>query len=107
MMKVHMRMLVAILAVGPAILSAQDRPTSAPTARPIVPWTVLRQGLVDGSTDHRRQAVLAAGSIGATPDAVAFIEEALRDKETIVRQTAAAVLGQLKAPESIPCSKGG
>ena len=26
----------------------------------------------------------------------------MRDKETIVRQTAATVLGQLKAPESIP-----
>jgi HEAT repeat protein len=72
---------------------------------PITPWTILKQGLVDGSTDHRRQAILAAGSIGATPEALKFIEEGLRDKETIVRQTSATVLGQLKAPESIPYLK--
>jgi HEAT repeat protein len=73
--------------------------------RPIVAWTILKQGLVDGSTDHRRQAMLAAGTIGATAESLKFIEEGLRDKDTIVRQTAATVLGQLKAPESIPALK--
>jgi len=74
-------------------------------ARPITPWAILKQGLFDGSTDRRRQAILATGSIGATPEALQFIEEGLRDKETIVRQTAATVLGQLKAPASIPYLK--
>ena len=49
--------------------------------------------------------MLAAGSIGATPEALKFIEEGLRDKDSIVRQTAATVLGQLKAAESIPALK--
>jgi HEAT repeat protein len=94
---------VTVLTLVPVSLQGQDRPIAQPTSRPIVPWTILRQGLVDGSTDHRRQALLAAGSIGATPEVVKFIEEGLlRDKDTLVRQTAAAVLGQLKATESIP-----
>jgi HEAT repeat protein len=77
-------------------------PAAPLVAYPITPWTVLKHGLIDGNTDNRRQAMLAAGSIGATPEAVKFIEEGLKDKETIVRQTAATVLGQLKAPDSIP-----
>ncbi len=70
--------------------------------RPITPWMILRQGLTDGNADRRRQALLAASSIGSTPESLQFIEEGLRDKDTIVRQTAATVLGQLKDPASIP-----
>src|ERR1051326_8572799 len=66
-------------------------------------WAVLNTGLMDGSADHRRQAVLAAESIGAGPDAVKFICGALQDKVTLVRQTAAAALGHLKSPDSIAC----
>src|SRR5690349_3551301 len=66
-------------------------------------WAVLNTGLMDGSTDHRRQAVLAAESIGAAPDVVKFICGALKDKETLVRQTAAAALGHLKSADSTAC----
>ena len=79
---------------------AEDK--AAVIARPVTPWVILREGLADGRADHRRQALLAAASIGATPESLKFIEEGLRDKDTIVRQTAATVLGQIKAPESIP-----
>src|SRR5256885_1334531 len=75
---------------------------TVPTGRPVTPWIILREGLSDGNTDHRRQAVLAAASIGDTPDGLKFIQEAFRDKEIIVRQTAALVLGQMKATASIP-----
>jgi len=70
--------------------------------RPITPWVILRQGLSDGNADHRRQALLAAASIGATPESLKFIEEGLRDKDPFVRQTSATILGLLRAPESIP-----
>jgi HEAT repeat protein len=65
-------------------------------------WDVLDKGLSDGSTDHRRQAILAVGTIGATPQTLKIIEAGLQDKNPLVRQTAAAELGRLKAPESIP-----
>src|SRR2546425_1205541 len=42
-------------------------------------------------------------SIGATPDAVRFICSALKDKDGLVRQTAAAALGKLKSPDCIAC----
>jgi HEAT repeat protein len=80
----------------------QNENHGAAIGRPITPWVILRQGLADGGTDHRRQALLAAASIGATPESLKFLEEGLRDKDTIVRQTAALALGQIKAPESIP-----
>lgn len=70
--------------------------------RPVTSWVILREGLADDRADHRRQALLAAASIGATPESLKFIEEGLRDKDTMVRQTAATVLGRIKAPESIP-----
>lgn len=112
-MKLDRRFSVTLLTLAlPAMLAGQESQVAAPpvvarpaTAYPITPWTVLKQGIVDGNTDNRRQAMLAAGSIGATPEAVRFVQEGLKDKETIVRQTAAAVLGQLKAEESIPVLK--
>jgi HEAT repeat protein len=85
---------------GPQAGNEADR--TAVIGRPITPWVILRQGLADSNGDRRRQALLAAASIGDTPESLKFIEEGLRDKETIVRQTAATVLGQIKAPESIP-----
>ena len=66
---------------------------------------MLHKGLSASDPDHRRQAVLAVAAIGATPDALKAIEGALQDKSALVRQTAAAALGQLKAPESIPFLK--
>ncbi len=64
-------------------------------------WDVLKQGLIDKNPDKRRQAVTSTGSIGLTPDAIRLVEEALHDKEPIVRQTAAAELAEMKSMQSI------
>lgn len=68
-------------------------------------WDVLKQGLVDSNPDKRRQAVTATGSIGLAPDAIRLVEEALHDKETIVRQTAAAELAEMQSKQSIGALK--
>jgi len=69
-------------------------------------WEVLRQGLTDKNPETRRQAVTAAGSIGANvPDAVKFVEDGLKDMDSLVRQTAAGELGEMKSRKSIPALK--
>ena len=69
-------------------------------------WEVLRQGLTDKNPETRRQAVTAAGSIGAAvPDAVKLVEDALKDMDSLVRQTAAGELGEMRARQSIPALK--
>ena len=64
-------------------------------------WEVLKQSLVDKNPDKRRQAVASTGSIGLMPEAIRLVEEALHDKEPIVRQTAAAELAEMKSMQSI------
>ena len=69
-------------------------------------WEVLRQGLIDKNPETRRQAVTAAGSIGAkTPDAEKLVEDGLKDMDSLVRQTAAGELGEMKSRQSIPALK--
>jgi HEAT repeat protein len=68
-------------------------------------WDVLRTGLTENNPERRRQAVTAIGSIGSDNDAVQLVEDALRDSDSLVRQTAAATLGQMKARQSIPALK--
>jgi HEAT repeat protein len=92
-----MRTKLPILLLLPAMaLLAQPEKTA---------WDVLRTGLNDKNPDKRRQAVTAIGSIGAETDAVQLVEGALRDPDSLVRQTAAATLGQVKARQSIPSLK--
>jgi HEAT repeat protein len=68
-------------------------------------WDVLKTGLDDKNPDKRRQAVTAIGSIGLDPEAIRLVEGALRDQDSLVRQTAAATLGQMQARPSIPALK--
>ena len=69
-------------------------------------WEVLRQGSTDKNPETRRQAVAAAGSIGtSSPDAVKFVEDGLKDMDSLVRQTAAGELGEMKSKQSIPALK--
>ena len=69
-------------------------------------WEVLRQGSTDKNPETRRQAVAAAGSIGASsPEAVKFVEDGLKDMDSLVRQTAAGELGEMKSKQSIPALK--
>jgi HEAT repeat protein len=68
-------------------------------------WDILRQGLVEKNPEKRRQAVTAIGSIGLAPEAIHEVEGALKDQDPLVRQTAAAMLGQMKAKPAIPALK--
>ena len=65
-------------------------------------WEVLKQGLAEKNVDKHRQALTATGSIGTAPEAVQLVEQALKDMDPLIRQTAAAELGQMKAKQSIP-----
>ena len=65
-------------------------------------WDLLRKGVSDGNPDKRREAIKAIAAIGAQPEAMKLLEDALHDKSAPVRQSAAAALGEIKAPESIP-----
>ena len=66
-------------------------------------WNVLHEGLDANDPEHRVHAVAALGTIGATPEAIKLIETALKnDKATIVRQSAAVTLGDIKARTAIP-----
>jgi HEAT repeat protein len=77
-----------------------------PPASPDGPaWDVLEKGARDGSSYKRRDAVMAAASIGNNPRALGLVEGALQDKDAQVRETAAKALGQIKAPQSIPYLK--
>ena len=67
---------------------------------------LLKQGLGDKNPDVRRQAVTALGSIGIeNPEALQEVESGLKDGDSLVRQTAAAMLGQMKSKRSIPALK--
>lgn len=85
-----------VLFVAAASLPAQPEKTA---------WEVLKTGLNDKNVDTRRQAVTATGSIGLDPEALRLVEQALRDQDPLVRQTAAAQLGQMKAKQAIPSLK--
>ncbi|HYL37881.1 MAG TPA: HEAT repeat domain-containing protein [Bryobacteraceae bacterium] len=86
---------IALLAAAVALLAQPEK----------IAWEVLKQGLADKNLDKRRQALTAAGSIGDAPEAIQVIEQALKDMDPLIRQTAAAVLGQMKAKQSIPALK--
>lgn len=89
------QLLIALLLPTAALLAQPDK-----TA-----WDVLRTGLTEKNPERRRQAVTAIGSIGLDNDAIQLVESALRDSDSLVRQTAAAELGQMKARQSIPALK--
>ena len=69
-------------------------------------WQVLKQGLTEKNVDKHRQTLTAIGTIGNTPEGRELVQTALRDdSDPLIRLTAAAVLGEMKAPESIPALK--
>ena len=83
-----------VLSLIPAMLPAADPESTA--------WDLLNHGLSDGGTARRIQAVTALSAIGPTPHAIDLVEVGLADKEVTVRQTAAAVLGEMPARPAIP-----
>jgi HEAT repeat protein len=68
----------------------------------VTAWEVLKRGLTEQNPDKRRQAVLALATIGPAPEVVELLNEALRDKEIAIRQTAAAAIGENRIHPSVP-----
>jgi len=95
-MSVPMIRLSLVLSLCGLALQAQPEKTA---------WDVLKLGLADKNPDKRRQAVTAAGSIGVSPESVRVVEQSLKDSDPLIRQTGAAVLGEMKSHESIPALK--
>jgi HEAT repeat protein len=69
-------------------------------------WDLLKQGLADTNPLNRRQAVTATGSIGLDSEAIRLVEAAMKDdKDSLIRATAAAELGEMKSRQSFPALK--
>lgn len=68
----------------------------------ITAWETLKVGLAETNPDKRKQAVLAMASIGPAPEVIELMNEALRDKDPLVRQAAAAAIGENKIRPCIP-----
>jgi HEAT repeat protein len=80
--------------------------TAAPATKPPGAWDTLHNALHDGNPDHRRQALVAVGTIGPQNlHAVHLVVQGLQDSDPLVRQTAAAVLGDMKPPAAVPYLK--
>lgn len=62
----------------------------------VAAWGLLKGDIGHENSDRRKQAVLAAGSIGPAPEVIEILNQALRDKSLDVRKTTAALLGQVK-----------
>lgn len=81
-----------------AFLCAEDIEKSA--------WDLLNHELADSNPVKRGQALTALGLIGSTaPHVVDLLEAGLTDKDATVRQTAAAVMGDIGARQAIPMLK--
>ncbi len=102
---------IALLIAAASVAQSQAanptvrEPVAAAASPTGAAWQVLDQGLSNSNPEKRRQAVAAAGSIGPTPEALKIVEHALKDKDTLVRQTAAAELGEMKSAHAIPYLK--
>ena len=87
---------IVVLAAPLCLLAQPDK-----TARDL-----LKQGLTDTNPLNRRQAVTATGSIGLDPEAIRLVEAAMKDdKDSLIRATAAAELGEMKSRQSFPALK--
>jgi HEAT repeat protein len=79
---------------------------SAALAQPdITAWNILREGSHEKFMDARRDALIAVGSIGETPEVVQLLTGFLQDENLEMRQTAAAVMDQMKCRSCIPVLK--
>src|SRR3954454_4142667 len=68
----------------------------------VAAWDVLKKGLAETNPDKRKQAVLAVGTVGPAPEVIELLNEALRDKDVVVRQTAAAEIADAKIRQCMP-----
>ena len=85
--------------VLPFVLLVSKLTFAAPVDRA---WEVLTKAMGEG-VDHRRQALAAIAAIDPENQrAVKLAEDALQDKEPLVREMAAYALGEMKARQAIP-----
>ena len=70
-------------------------------------WNILLDAAKNAKNpDHRKQAIAAIAAIGPAPEAVNAVEVSLqKDPDAMVRQAAAAALGDMKATAAIPALK--
>jgi HEAT repeat protein len=87
------------VAPSPAQAPANKPATEDVTARA---WKTLTDGVADEKGAKRADATAALGTIGSRPEVVQLVEARLDDKDSDVRQIAAATLGAMKSRASIP-----
>jgi HEAT repeat protein len=92
-----MRHSLLLLWLIPSLLCANDAQSSA--------WEVMNHALSEGNPAKRVQAITALSSITEAPHVLDLLEASLSDKDPMVRQSAAAVLGEAKARPAIPLLK--
>jgi HEAT repeat protein len=79
--------------------------SAAPAPSQEAAWRVLNASLHDDA-EHRRQALASLATIGGNnPDAKKAALAALQDKDSLVRQSAALALGEMKAADAVPALK--
>ena len=90
---------IIYILTGISVLPAQPNVTA---------WDVLMDAVHNAKNpEHRKQAAAAMAVIGPAPEAVKVLEGVLQtDVEPMVRQAAAAVLGDMRATQAIPALKG-
>jgi len=110
--------LASVITAGLAF--SQSRPAPVPAAAPgaasqatlaagsppdNLAWNTLREGLHDSDPEHRKEAIAAFETLGAFPQAVQAVAQALQDKDLFVKQRAAAALGEMGSKDAIPSLK--
>jgi HEAT repeat protein len=76
-------------------LAAEETPAEAA-------WATITDGVNSPNAIKRKDAISTLDAAGLNPRIVGLLETALSDKDVVVRQTAASVLGALKSRQSIP-----
>ena len=91
---------------APAAENSKQAPSSQNCCKPVPPpvaaWDVLRAEILSQKKTHRTDAIAALAVIGSRPDVLHLLEGALRDKQSIVRKTAAIALGDMQAETAKP-----
>jgi HEAT repeat protein len=82
-----------LIVLSPVLLSAESVQQKA--------WDMLLNAAASANPVRRTQALTALGTIGPQPRALEAIRKGLEDKDTYVRLTAVAALGEEKSPRTI------
>ena len=96
------RVLPAFVLLGLMTWAAEPKKAGLDKDPVVAAHQVLDQALHDSNPEKRAQAVAATGAVGLHPDAVQAVEAALHDKDLLVREMAAATLGEMQSRRSIP-----